>query len=93
MSSAHYLSIADYAALVGVSHKTIRGMIERGELPAHRFGRVLRIDLDEARQATAVAPVEAGAPATLAPRPRRPRAVGGDFTRRARGLPSDAGRG
>ena len=54
--TTRYLSIAEYAALVGVSHKTIRGMVARGELVAHRFGRVLRIDPDEAHEATRYRP-------------------------------------
>ncbi len=31
------------ASRLGVSEKTIRRMIDRGELPAHRVGRLLRI--------------------------------------------------
>jgi excisionase family DNA binding protein len=79
--TARYLSVADYAALAGVSHKTIRGMIARGELRAHRFGRVLRIDPDEAAEATVYQPAD---PADAGPRAPRPRPVLGDYSRRAR---------
>jgi excisionase family DNA binding protein len=35
--------IGDVAARLGVSSKTIRRMIERGELTIHRVGRLIRI--------------------------------------------------
>lgn len=68
--------------MAGVSPKTIRGMIQRGELTAHRFGRVLRIDPEQARGETLYRPAERGTDA--APRRQRPRPVVGEFSRRAR---------
>ncbi len=89
--STHYVTVSEYADLAGVSQKTIRAMIEGGELPAHRFGRILRIDPEEAHAVTAYQSAEREEPATL-PRRGRPRAVRGDFTRRARGLPAEPSR-
>lgn len=68
--------------MVGVSHKTVRAMIERGELTAHRFGRVLRIDPGQAAAETLYRPADAGTDAP--PRRPRPRPARGDFSRRAR---------
>ena len=75
-----YLTVNECAALLAVDHKTIRRLIERGELPALRVGRVLRIardNLDELRYRPG--PSEPGSPAR-----RRPRPVNGEFSRRAR---------
>lgn len=38
-----FLSVRDAAARLNVSEKTIRRKIEAGDLPARRFGRLLRI--------------------------------------------------
>lgn len=44
----YWLTINDTAKVLGVSAKTIRRMIQRGDLPAHRFGqRVIRINCHE----------------------------------------------
>lgn len=41
-----FVSIAESAEYLGVSPKTIRNMIERGDLPAWRIGRkTIRLDL------------------------------------------------
>ena len=86
MTAVRYLTVEEYAALAGVSHKTIRGMIKCGELPAHRYGRILRIDPEEAHAVTAYQPPDPKVPPeAAAPRLRR-RAVRGGFARRARGL-------
>jgi excisionase family DNA binding protein len=37
------LTVADAAVLLSVSSKTVRRLIERGALSAHRIGRGLRI--------------------------------------------------
>lgn len=42
--SGRYLTVNECAALLAVDHKTVRRLIDRGELPALRVGRVLRID-------------------------------------------------
>lgn len=38
-----YLSIAEVAVQLSVSEKTIRGLVDSGELPASRVGRQWRI--------------------------------------------------
>ena len=41
-------SLADAADRMGVSQRTVRRMIDRGELAGYRLGkRLIRIDLDE----------------------------------------------
>jgi excisionase family DNA binding protein len=82
----HYLTVAECAALLSVDHKTIRRLVERGELPALRPGYAL-----EHRPRPADRP---GRPrgAALSARPVRawePRTApaagpGGDFSRLAR---------
>jgi excisionase family DNA binding protein len=41
------LRISEAAALLGVSHKTIRKRIERGHLPYRRFGWLIFIHRDD----------------------------------------------
>jgi excisionase family DNA binding protein len=38
-----FLSVADVAVRLGVSEKTVRRMIARGDLRAHRVGRLIRV--------------------------------------------------
>jgi excisionase family DNA binding protein len=42
-SAPRLFSIADIAAFMTVSTKTVRRMVERGELPVHRIGHQLRV--------------------------------------------------
>jgi excisionase family DNA binding protein len=79
-----WVSVAEFAEMAGVSEKVVRSMISRGDLPAHRLGRIFRIDPEEARAATAYAPGGTDAPAR---RPSKPRAVNGEFSRLARESP------
>jgi excisionase family DNA binding protein len=82
--SAPFLSVNECAAMLGVEHKCVRRLIDRGELPAYRVGRLLRIDpaaLELLRYRPANS--DPGAP-TSRPRPRPAR---GEFSRRARELP------
>lgn len=37
------ISVVDVADRLGVSEKTVRRMITRGDLPAHRIGKLLRV--------------------------------------------------
>ncbi|MFC7581575.1 helix-turn-helix domain-containing protein [Schaalia naturae] len=56
-----FLSVDEAAAIFGVSSKTVRRMISRGELRAKKFGTLIRIsrtDLDRAgRPVTSLATV------------------------------------
>jgi excisionase family DNA binding protein len=38
-----FLSVAEVAVRLDVSPKTVRRMIDRGDLPAHRIGRLVRV--------------------------------------------------
>jgi excisionase family DNA binding protein len=40
-------SVDDAAAYLGVSPKTVRRSIARGQLTGYRLGRLVRVDLDE----------------------------------------------
>ena len=83
VSDARYLTVVECAALLAVDHKTIRRLIDRGELPALRVGRVLRIapaDLEALRY-------RGGGDANSPRRPSRPRPVRGEFAKRARETP------
>jgi len=48
-SSVRLLSVEETAHELNVSTKTIRRLIERGELRAHRVGRCIRLSADELR--------------------------------------------
>jgi excisionase family DNA binding protein len=44
MPAAHpLLDVLDIAKRLGVSTKSVRRMIARGELPIHRIGRLIRV--------------------------------------------------
>lgn len=43
-------SIKEVAGILGISEKTVRRLIKRGELPARRVGGVWRISRDAIRQ-------------------------------------------
>ena len=43
------LSVAETALALGISEKTVRRLIQRRELRAHRFGRCLRMSDDDLR--------------------------------------------
>lgn len=75
------LTVAQYAARVGVSAKTIYAMVERGEITAHRFGRLIRINSEEADTETLYQP---GPGTSRIEAPLRPRPATGKFSRRAR---------
>ncbi len=76
-----YLTVQECADLLAVHHKTIRGLIESGELPALRVGRVWRIARGDLGALT-YRPPGSATPGTVA-RPR-PRPVTGSYSRRAR---------
>lgn len=41
-----YYSIAEVAERIGMSVKGVRGLVYRGQLPAVKFGRLVRIPAD-----------------------------------------------
>lgn len=52
LSDARFLTVAEVADLMRVSNMTVYRMVQRGELPAIRFGRSYRIP--ESAVATAI---------------------------------------
>ncbi len=42
-----WLSTADAAQRLGITARTLYRFIDEGQLPAYRFGRVIRLKLDE----------------------------------------------
>jgi excisionase family DNA binding protein len=44
---AKFTSVARASTVLGVSQMTVRRLIERGDLLAYRFGRAIRIRLDD----------------------------------------------
>lgn len=43
---ARAIPIAEAAAEIGVSPRTVRGLLERGEIRGHRVGRAVRVYLE-----------------------------------------------
>jgi excisionase family DNA binding protein len=43
----HWLSTADAAARLGITPRTLYRFIDEGQLPAYRFGRVIRLKANE----------------------------------------------
>lgn len=44
---AHWLSTAEAAARLGITARTVYRFIDEGQLPAYRFGRVIRLKIDD----------------------------------------------
>lgn len=83
--TARHLTVEQAAEELGVGHKMIRAAIAAEELRARRVGRVLRIDRDDYEVWLETLRYSASGTGTSRPRrPPRPRAVRGNFSRRAR---------
>ena len=52
-SNSVLLSVADVATQLNVSPKTLRKLIQNGDIPAYRIGQQVRLSLDEVLRATA----------------------------------------
>jgi excisionase family DNA binding protein len=46
-NNPHWLSTTNAAKRIGVTPRTLYGMIDKGQVPAYRFGRVLRLKVTE----------------------------------------------
>jgi excisionase family DNA binding protein len=58
-SDIHWLSTADAAKRLGITPRTLYRFIDLGQLPAYRFGRVIRLkaqEVDEFIEACRVQP-------------------------------------
>lgn len=52
-SDSILLSVDQVAAKLDISSKTLRKLVRRGDIPAHRLGKQIRLSLDEVIRATA----------------------------------------
>jgi excisionase family DNA binding protein len=77
------LSVAAAAEFLDVHPKTIRSLVERGELAAYQVGRVIKIP----PSAIEALRIEPDGPVEPPPIRRRPRPVRGEFALLARELP------
>lgn len=68
-----WLSTAQAAARIGVVTRTLYRMIDQGELPAYRIGRVLRLKAADIDRFIEACRVEPGTLAHLHPSPPPPR--------------------
>lgn len=84
--SASYLTVNECASLLAVDHKTVRRLIDRGELRAPRVGRLLRIDPADL-EALRYRPERAER--TARPRARPVRGAFAGMAREARVLPPE----
>lgn len=55
-----WYSTEEAAAALGVTARTVYGIINRGELKAHRFGRVIRINEDDLAACLAATVIKPG---------------------------------
>ena len=59
-SDSRWLSTGEAAALIGLTPRTLYRLIDSGQVPAYRFGRVIRLRSHEVEAATEAARVEPG---------------------------------
>jgi len=52
-SDSILLSVDQIAAKLDISSKTLRKLVRRGDIPAHRLGKQIRLSFDEVIRATA----------------------------------------
>lgn len=74
---ADWYSVMETAAELGVNDRTVYGIIDRGELTAYRFGRVIRVkneDLNAYLERARIKPGELGH--LIPPRYDGPRRLG-----------------
>ena len=73
-TAQHWLSTKEASAYLGVNLRTLYRFIDEGELPAYKFGRVIRLkegDLERFIEAARIVP---GSLEHLYPEPVRPNA-------------------
>ncbi len=71
MSSAEirWLSTAEAAKYLGITPRTLYRFIDQGEIPAFRFGRVIRLKQDDVDQFIEASKIEPGTLDHLYPEP------------------------
>jgi excisionase family DNA binding protein len=55
-SDSNLLSVDEVAEKLNISSKTIRNLVRRGDIPAHRLGKQIRLSLNQVILATATTP-------------------------------------
>jgi excisionase family DNA binding protein len=56
----HWLSTAEAASRLGITPRTLYRFIDEGQLPAYRFGRVIRLKANEVDQFIEACRIEPG---------------------------------
>lgn len=65
--SVDWLSTADAAKSLGITTRTLYRFINQGDLPAYRFGRVIRVKRDDVDQFIEASRIEPGTLDHLSP--------------------------
>lgn len=68
-SNANWLSTADAATELGITPRTLYRFIDEGQLPAYRFGRVIRLKAEEVASFVETCRIEPGTLEHLYPEP------------------------
>lgn len=69
MSEIRWLSTAEAAKRLGITSRTLYRFIDQGDLPAYRFGRVIRLKEDEVDRFIEACRIEPGTLEHLYPEP------------------------
>lgn len=72
VASGRWLSTKDASELLGVNLRTLYRFIDEGELPAYKFGRVIRLKEDDVDAFIERARIAPGSLEHLYPEPVRP---------------------
>ena len=71
-SDITWLSTADAAARLGITPRTLYRFIDQGDVPAYRFGRVIRLKANEVDEFIEQCKIEPGTLEHLYPEPTAP---------------------
>ncbi len=69
MSEIRWLSTAEAAKRLGITPRTLYRFIDQGDIPAYRFGRVIRLKEDEVDSFIEACRIEPGTLEHLYPEP------------------------
>ena len=69
MAEIQWLSTAEAAKRLGITSRTLYRFIDQGDLPAYRFGRVIRLKRDEVDSFIEACRIEPGTLEHLYPEP------------------------
>jgi excisionase family DNA binding protein len=71
MTSSPWLSTADACTRLGITVRTLYRMIDEGQIPAHKMGRVIRLKAQDVEAFIKDSRVEPGELKHLYPEPKR----------------------